>query len=63
MYRTKHRASHTGQTHYEQGQDIKQFGVDRGQGKWPKLGIWKLTTHITKGIWADRSFNGKAYGQ
>ena len=33
MYRTKHRTSHFGQTHFKQGQaqDIKQFGVDRGQ--------------------------------
>ena len=38
-------------THFEQGQgqDIKQFGVGRGQGKWPKLRIWKLTTHMTMG--------------
>ena len=65
MYRTKHRTSHFGQTHFEQGQgqDLKQFGVDRGQGKWPKLGIWKLATHMTMGIWADRSFISKAYGQ
>ena len=47
-YRAKHRTSHFGQTQ-GQGQDIKQFGVDRGQGKWPKLRIWKLTTHITMG--------------
>ena len=61
MYRTKH----LGQTHFNkgQGQDIKQFGVDGDKGKWPELGIRKLTTHMTKGIWANRSFIGKAYGQ
>ena len=51
-YRTKHRTSHFGQTHFKQGHkddDIKQFGVDRGQGKWPKLRIWKFTTHMTMG--------------
>ena len=63
VYRTN-TGHHTLDKHIEQGQgqDVKQFGFDRWQGKWPKLGIWKLTTHI-KGIWADRSFIGKAYGQ
>ena len=40
-YRTKYRTSHFGKTYFEQGheQDIQRFGVDRGQGKWPELGI------------------------
>ena len=65
MYRTKHKTLHFGQTHFKQGQgqDIKQFGVGRGQREWPKMGIRKLTTHMTKGIWTNRSFIGKAYGQ
>ena len=68
MYRTNIGHHTLGQTHFKQGQgqeiegqgqDIKQFGVDGRQRKMKK----KLTTHMTKGIWTNRSFIGKAYGQ
>ena len=69
MYRTKHRTkcrtSHFGQTHFKQGQgqDIKQFGVGRGQREMAKNGDTEIDNSHDKGIWTNRSFIGKAYGQ
>ena len=67
MYRTKHRTSHFGtNTFWDKDKDRTQNSfveLTGDKGKWPKLGIWKLTTHMTKWIWANRSFIGKAYGQ
>ena len=55
MYRTKHRTkcrtSHFGQTHFKQGQrqDIKQFGVDRGQREMAKIGDMEIDNSHDKG--------------
>ena len=51
MYRTEHRASHFGQTHFKQGQgqDIKQFGVDRGQREMAKIGDTEIDNSHDKG--------------
>ena len=63
LYRTNTRHhTYLTNTFWTRTRARKSFGVDRAQGKWPKCGIRKLTTHITKGIWADRSFIGKALG-
>ena len=66
IYRTKHRTSHFGQTHFGTKTRTGHKTVLELTGdkrKWPKLGIRKLTTHMTKWMWANRSFIGKAYGQ
>ena len=51
MYRTKHRTSHFGQTHFKQGQgqDIKQFGVYRGQREIAKIGDTEIDNSHDKG--------------
>ena len=58
MYRTKHRTSHFGRTHFKQGQgqdikgqgqDIKQFGVDRGQREMAKIGDTEIDNSHDKG--------------
>ena len=61
MYRTKDRASHSGQTHFEQGQgqDIKQFGVDREMAKIEDM---EVDNSHNNGTWPDRRFIGKAVG-
>ena len=47
MYRTEH----FGQTHFKQGQgqDIKQFGVDRGQREMAKSGDTEIDNSHDKG--------------
>ena len=47
-YRAKHRTSHFGQTQ-GQGQDIKQFGVDRGQREMAKIGDTEIDNSHDKG--------------
>ena len=51
MYRTKHRTLHFGQTHFKQGQgqDIKQFGVGRGQREMAKNGDTEIDNSHDKG--------------
>ena len=66
IYRTKQGYIHFGQTHFGTKTRTGHKTVLELTGdkrKWPKLGIRKLTTHMTKWIWANRSFIGKAYGQ
>ena len=51
MYRTKQRTSHFGQTHFEQGQgqDLKQFGVDRGAREMAKMWDTEVDNSHNKG--------------
>ena len=50
-YRTTHRTSHFGQIHFKQGQgqDIKEFGVGRGQREMAKIGDMEIDNSHDKG--------------